>query len=141
METLKSLLPDDLKLLIGQSTSENLDLTCSSLMKSCQLLPQFQRVIGQLTGGAALCRKSKESALDWKKKGNECFSEGDYAKALTFYSKALRYAPMDMDGMDDKLVGTLYVNRASALYVCVSIYFLHCCICHAPVFKVKNFLF
>ncbi|KAI0513760.1 hypothetical protein KFK09_009790 [Dendrobium nobile] len=116
METLKSLLPDDLKLLIGQSTSENLDLTCSSLMKSCQLLPQFQRVIGQLTGGAALCRKSKESALDWKKKGNECFSEGDYAKALTFYSKALRYAPMDMDGMDDKLVGTLYVNRASALY-------------------------
>ncbi|PKU63344.1 hypothetical protein MA16_Dca024970 [Dendrobium catenatum] len=116
METLKSLLPDDLKLLIGQSTSENLDLTCSSLMKSCQLLPQFQRVralfsgsvpietvsllqspffpplfqvIGQLTGGAALCRKSKESALDWKKKGNECFSEGDYAKALTFYSKVV----------------------------------------------------
>lgn len=44
METLKSLLPDDLKLLIAQSTSDNLDLSCTSLLEFCQLLPQFQRV-------------------------------------------------------------------------------------------------
>ncbi|XP_020598553.1 LOW QUALITY PROTEIN: SET and MYND domain-containing protein 4 [Phalaenopsis equestris] len=116
MESLKSLLSDDLKLMIAEGTTDVLDLTCSSLLEFCQHLPQFQSVIGELTGGLALCRKSKEFALDWKGKGNECFSEGDYAKALSFYSKALQCAPMGMDDMDDKLVGTLFVNRACALH-------------------------
>lgn len=45
-------------------------------------------MIGDLTDPElALCRKSKEKALEFKRKGNERFSKGDYAKALSFYSQ------------------------------------------------------
>ncbi|KAG0457405.1 hypothetical protein HPP92_022562 [Vanilla planifolia] len=117
MERLKSVVPDELKLLIAKSTVEDLYLTCSSLLEFFQSLPQFRSVIGEVMGcEVALCRKSSESALDWKKKGNACFIEGDYTKALNFYSKALQYAPTSVGNMDQEFVGVLYANRASALH-------------------------
>ncbi|KAJ0970229.1 hypothetical protein J5N97_023106 [Dioscorea zingiberensis] len=117
MEKLKSLIPGDLKRMIGESTPENLTSTCSSLLDFFLPLPEFQRVIGELTDTElGLCRKSKESALDLKHKGNECFSKGDYVKALNFYSQALRYAPMDAEDNGKNLVALLYVNRASSMH-------------------------
>lgn len=35
-----------------------------------------------------LCGKNKESALEFKRSGNDCFARADYANALHFYSKA-----------------------------------------------------
>ncbi|XP_026656321.1 uncharacterized protein LOC103724370 isoform X2 [Phoenix dactylifera] len=117
MERLKSLIPNDLKRMIGESTTENLTSTCSSLLEFFRPLPQFQHVIKELTDPEmALCRKSKAAALDSKQKGNECFSKGDYVKALSYYSQALRYAPLNYDDIDVNLAATLYVNRASSMH-------------------------
>ncbi|ONK57048.1 uncharacterized protein A4U43_C10F16070 [Asparagus officinalis] len=117
MEELRSLIPSNLKRTISESTSETLTLSCSSLLEFLLPLPQFQRVIGDLTDPKlALCRKSKEKSLGFKKKGNECFSKGDYPKALSFYSQALRYAPMTNGDMDESFVATLYVNRGSSVH-------------------------
>lgn len=63
----------------------------------------------------ALCCKDRNAALENKLKGNECFSNGEYSNALLFYSKALRFAPVDMGDMEINLVALLYVNRASTL--------------------------
>lgn len=35
----------------------------------------------------ALCCKDRYAALESKRKGNECFTSGDYTKALRFYSQ------------------------------------------------------
>ncbi|KAJ4971185.1 hypothetical protein NE237_004284 [Protea cynaroides] len=63
-----------------------------------------------------LCCKNTKAALDFKQKGNECFSSGDYVKASTLYSQGLRFAPMDADDADKSLVTMLYANRASSLH-------------------------
>ncbi|XP_064960764.1 uncharacterized protein LOC103993668 isoform X2 [Musa acuminata AAA Group] len=116
MERLKSLIPDELKRVIGRSAPENLTMTSSLLLDFLRPLPQFQQVIRELTDpDLALCRKSKEAALDSKQKGNECFMKGDYVEALSFYSHALRHAPANSE-MDVNLVATLYVNRASTMH-------------------------
>ncbi|CAL9086903.1 unnamed protein product [Musa textilis] len=117
MERLKSLIPDELKRVIGRSAPENLTKTSSLLLDFLRPLPQFQQVIRELTDpDLALCRKSKEGALDSKQKGNECFIKGDYVEALSFYSHALRHAPASSSEMDVNLVATLYVNRASTMH-------------------------
>lgn len=117
MEKLKSLIPGDLKRMISESAPENLTSTCSSLLDFFLSLPEFQRVVGELTDTElGLCRKSKESALDFKRKGNECFSKGDYVKAINFYSQGLCYAPLDAEDMAKNLVAVLYVNRASSMH-------------------------
>ncbi|XP_074583214.1 uncharacterized protein LOC141839380 [Curcuma longa] len=117
MERLKSLIPDDLKRVIGESTPENLTISSSLILDFLRSSPQFQQVIRELTDPElALCRKNKEAALDSKQKGNECFTKGQYAKALSFYSQALRHAPASSSEMDASLVATLYVNRASAMH-------------------------
>ncbi|XP_039138361.1 uncharacterized protein LOC120275740 isoform X2 [Dioscorea cayenensis subsp. rotundata] len=117
MEKLKLMIPDDLKRMISESTPENLTSICSSLLDFFLSLPEFQRVVEELTDTElGLCRKSKESTLDFKRKGNECFSKRDYVKAINFYSQALRYAPMDAEDMGKNLVAVLYVNRASSMH-------------------------
>ncbi|CAD5174787.1 unnamed protein product [Musa acuminata subsp. malaccensis] len=116
MERLTSLIPDELKRVIGRSAPENLTMTSSLLLDFLRPLPQFQQVIRELTDpDLALCRKSKEAALGSKQKGNECFMKGDYVEALSFYSHALRHAPANSE-MDVNLVATLYVNRASTMH-------------------------
>ncbi|XP_077223586.1 tetratricopeptide repeat (TPR)-like superfamily protein isoform X2 [Tasmannia lanceolata] len=90
MEKLKSLIPINLKQRIFESTSENLPSTCSSLIEFFLTLPEFQRVVRELSDPEmALCRKNVASALDSKQKGNECFSSGDFSKALSFYTQKL----------------------------------------------------
>ncbi|RWW19010.1 hypothetical protein GW17_00016964 [Ensete ventricosum] len=112
MERLKYLIPDELKRVIGRSAPENLTMTSSLLLDLFLPLPQFQQVIlviRELTDpDLALCRKSKEAALDSKQKGNERFMKGDYA---------LRHAPASSSEMDVNLVAALYVNRASSMHV------------------------
>ncbi|RWW54958.1 hypothetical protein BHE74_00038430 [Ensete ventricosum] len=121
MERLKYLIPDELKRVIGRSAPENLTMTSSLLLDLFLPLPQFQQVIlviRELTDpDLALCRKSKEAALDSKQKGNERFMKGDYVEALSFYSHALRHAPASSSEMDVNLVAALYVNRASSMHV------------------------
>ncbi|KNA09438.1 hypothetical protein SOVF_153580 [Spinacia oleracea] len=62
------------------------------------------------------CDKNKEAALELKNKGNACFSSSDYSSAARFYSQALRVAPVDVVDKGNKLVATLYVNRASSFH-------------------------
>ncbi|OVA17151.1 SET domain [Macleaya cordata] len=119
MEKLKLVVPSNLKRMISESTPEDLPYTCSSLLDFFQSLQLFHHVVRELTDPEmALCRKNADAALDFKRKGNDCFSAGDYAKALSFYSQqALCIAPMDdADDEDKNLVATLYVNRASSLH-------------------------
>ncbi|XP_020097964.1 SET and MYND domain-containing protein 4-like [Ananas comosus] len=117
MERLKSLIPNDLKHAIGESTTEKLALTCSSLLHFLRPLPLFHQVIEELTGSEmALCRKSQKAALDLKLEGNRYFSKGEFHQALSFYSQALRQLPMSFDDIDVKLGATLYVNRAAAMH-------------------------
>ncbi|KAI3870267.1 hypothetical protein MKX03_029656, partial [Papaver bracteatum] len=118
MEKLKSVVPSNIMRMISESTADDLPSTCSSLLDFFLSLQLFHDVVRELTDPElGLCRKNAGAALDFKKKGNECFSSGDYAKALSFYSQALRSAPMDKgDETDKNLVPTLYVNRASTLH-------------------------
>ncbi|KAI3963892.1 hypothetical protein MKW92_003748 [Papaver armeniacum] len=118
MEKLKSVVPSNIMRMISESTADDLPSTCSSLLDFFLSLQLFHDVVRELTDPElGLCRKNAGAALDFKKKGNECFSSGDYAKALSLYSQALRFAPMDKgDETDKNLVPTLYVNRASTLH-------------------------
>ncbi|RZC82663.1 hypothetical protein C5167_045450, partial [Papaver somniferum] len=113
MEKLKSVVPSNIMRMISESTADDLPSTCSSLLDFFLSLQLFHDVVRELTDPElGLCRKDAGAALDFKKKGNECFASGDYAKAL-----ALRSAPMDKgDETDKNLVPTLYVNRASTLH-------------------------
>ncbi|XP_010278902.1 PREDICTED: SET and MYND domain-containing protein 4 isoform X2 [Nelumbo nucifera] len=117
MEKLKAVVPSGLKGILSESNPEDIPSTCSSLLEFFQPLPLFQKVVRELTDPeTALCAKNVATALDFKQKGNEYFSSGDYAKALAFYSQALRFAPMEVDKLDEMLATTIYVNRASSLH-------------------------
>ncbi|XP_042492163.1 histone-lysine N-methyltransferase SMYD3 isoform X7 [Macadamia integrifolia] len=118
MEELKRVIPITLKRMIFESTHEDLSSTCSSLLDFLLPLPLFHDVVQGLTNPEmAVCHKNTKAALDFKQKGNDCFSSGDYAKALTLYSQqGLRFAPMEADDADKSLVTVLYANRASSLH-------------------------
>ncbi|XP_017253346.1 uncharacterized protein LOC108223538 isoform X2 [Daucus carota subsp. sativus] len=114
MEELKSAIPPSLKRLISESTVSAIPSTSSSLLQFFRQLPQFHQVVGDLADrDRGLCGKNKESALEFKRSGNDCFARADYANALHFYSKALRDAPSDADVLGRNLVSTLYLNRAT----------------------------
>ncbi|KAL5569695.1 hypothetical protein UlMin_026270 [Ulmus minor] len=117
MEKLKSAIPNNLKQMIGESTSDDLPLTCSSLLDFLHHFQPFHHMVKDLADSeTALCGKNRDEALRWKKKGNQCFVSEDYANALDCYTQALRVAPIDADDMDKNLVATLYMNRASVLH-------------------------
>ncbi|KAL6980952.1 hypothetical protein U1Q18_022588 [Sarracenia purpurea var. burkii] len=117
MEKLKSMVPKTLQRQIAESTTDDLPSTCSSLLDFFLLQSEFRRVVGELTEPeTALCRKNKEAAMEWKSKGNECFSKGEYSKALSLYSQALRVAPTGSENMNKNLEAMLYVNRAFVLH-------------------------
>ncbi|KAK9282913.1 hypothetical protein L1049_011138 [Liquidambar formosana] len=117
MEKLKSIVPSTLKRMVIESTLDDLPSTCSSLLEFLLHRELFHKIIRELADPqTTLCGKNKDAALDSKQKGNECFLSGDYMKALSFYSQALRVAPMDANEKEKNLVATLYVNRASSLH-------------------------
>ncbi|KAJ3690274.1 hypothetical protein LUZ61_019438 [Rhynchospora tenuis] len=117
MERLKLLVPDELKQAIAGSTCETLSVTCAALLEFLRPLPEFKEVISELTDlEIALCRKNESRALDLKLQGNECFSKGDFKQAISFYSQALRYAPLNIECKGLNLVATLYINRASSMH-------------------------
>ncbi|KAJ4744932.1 Tetratricopeptide repeat (TPR)-like superfamily protein [Rhynchospora pubera] len=117
MERLKHLVPDELKRAIAGSTCETLSVTCAGLLEFLLPLPELQQVISELTDlEIALCRKNETRALDLKLQGNECFSKGNFTQAISFYSQALRYAPLHTESKDLNLVATLYVNQASSMH-------------------------
>ncbi|TYK20650.1 N-lysine methyltransferase SMYD2 isoform X3 [Cucumis melo var. makuwa] len=118
MEKLKSLVPENLKQMVGSTTADDLPSSSSFLLRLFQQSQLFFQVIGDLTMDPenALCGKKKDAALELKRQGNQCFLNGDYANALVYYSKALLVAPMNAVDMDKNLVATLYVNRASVLH-------------------------
>ncbi|KAI7727877.1 hypothetical protein M8C21_005862 [Ambrosia artemisiifolia] len=116
MEKLKSRITETLILSISQSNPNNLPNTCSSLLHFLNHLPLFHQMIEDLAHtNTSLCLKNDDSALEFKLKGNNCFSNGDNSNALNFYTQALRVAPRDVDVMGKNLVATLYVNRAAVL--------------------------
>ncbi|XP_052180260.1 uncharacterized protein LOC127793547 isoform X2 [Diospyros lotus] len=117
MEKLQSMVPKTLGRRIAESTPHDLPSTCSSLLDFFLQQPTFHQMVRDLTDPeTALCRKNKEAALESKRKGNECFSKGDYSKALNLYSQALRVAPTNVDDTVKNLVAMLYMNRASVLH-------------------------
>ncbi|XP_058075948.1 uncharacterized protein LOC131224678 isoform X3 [Magnolia sinica] len=90
MEKLKSLVPIHLKQTISGATPDDLPRTCSSLLDFFLSSPRFHQIVGEVTDREmGLCRKNAASALDWKRKGNECFSRGDFINALRFYSQKM----------------------------------------------------
>ncbi|XP_058076467.1 receptor-like protein EIX1 [Magnolia sinica] len=85
MEKLKSLVPIHLKQTISSATPDDLPRTCSSLLNFFQAHPT---IVGEVTDQEmGLRRKNAVYALDWKRKGNECFTSGDFIHALRFYSQ------------------------------------------------------
>ncbi|PKI76469.1 SET and MYND domain-containing protein 4 [Punica granatum] len=117
MEILKSLVPDRLKQRVTISTSGDLLSSSSSLVDFLLPLQEFQFVIEDLADPRrALCAKNKDAAVELKQKGNRCYSSGSYSVALSYYSKALRVAPLEAEDKEKDLVSVLYVNRAAVLY-------------------------
>nr|XP_043618324.1 SET and MYND domain-containing protein 4 [Erigeron canadensis] len=116
MEKLKSRIPETLIHSISQSNPNTLPNTCSSLHDFLNQLPLFHQMIEDLVHKeTSLFLKNKQSALEFKLKGNNSFTSGDYPNALRFYSQALRVAPTDVEDKGKNLVATLYVNRAAVL--------------------------
>ncbi|KAI3783557.1 hypothetical protein L1987_42641 [Smallanthus sonchifolius] len=116
MEKLKSAISQTLILSISQSNPRTLPNTCSSLHDFFNQMPQFHQMIEDLAHtNTSLFLKNEKSALEFKRKGNNCFSNGDSSNDLRFYTQALRVAPRDVDAMGKNLVATLYVNRAAVL--------------------------
>ncbi|XP_038694879.1 SET and MYND domain-containing protein 4 isoform X2 [Tripterygium wilfordii] len=114
MDKLKSVVHESLKLMVADSSPNDLPSTSSSLLKFFSDLPQFHQMIRDLSDpNNALCAKNKDAALVSKQMGNECYLCEDYTTALSCYSQALRLAPIDVDDMGRNLVATLYMNRAS----------------------------
>ncbi|CAN0899779.1 Histone-lysine N-methyltransferase ASHR1 [Linum grandiflorum] len=117
MEKLKSLLPDDLKTTVANSTPDSLPSTCTSLLDFLLNLSQFHQMVKDLAAPqASLCGKNKAASLELKMKGNRCFSNRDYAAAFGFYSQALRVAPQEALDDGKSLLAALYLNRASAFH-------------------------
>ncbi|XP_044461644.1 SET and MYND domain-containing protein 4 isoform X4 [Mangifera indica] len=116
MEKLKSLVPSSIKQMIANSSEDDLPSTCESLLNFFLNLDQFHQVVRDLVDpGSRLCGKNSDAAIELKLKGNQCYLSGDYAKALSFYTQALRIAPVDSIDKDRNLVATLFLNRASLL--------------------------
>ncbi|KAF1865656.1 hypothetical protein Lal_00005033 [Lupinus albus] len=117
MESLKASIPEGLKQMISESSVDNLSTTCSYLHRFFLRFNPFHHMITQLADPSyALCGKSKKAALESKHLGNQCFLDKDYVKALNFYTQALRKAPFEEGDMENNLVVTLYVNRATVLH-------------------------
>ncbi|KAK1283365.1 hypothetical protein QJS10_CPB21g00495 [Acorus calamus] len=117
MERLESMVPVGLKRAIYESTTEDLISTCSALHESFLRIPEFRTILGELNDPEmGLCRKSSVEALKLKNKGNQFFVNGDYEKASSFYSQALRFMPMSADDVDKDFMAVLYVNRASSFH-------------------------
>ncbi|XP_057743124.1 uncharacterized protein LOC130961323 [Arachis stenosperma] len=117
METLKAAIPEGLKRMIGDSTVDDLRATSSSLHSFFHHFEPFHQLLTELVDPKhALCGKSKDAALESKQLGNQCFSKGNYANALDFYTQALRKAPFEDGDMENNLVATLYINRATVLH-------------------------
>ncbi|KMZ61009.1 hypothetical protein ZOSMA_55G00610 [Zostera marina] len=115
MEDVKRLVSEDLRQAIFKSTPDLLVITCTSLID--RLLPsaRFQQVVRELAyPEMGLRRKTPEIALQHKCQGNHHFSNRDYAQALKSYSQALRFSPVDCDGVGKKLLAMIYANRASS---------------------------
>ncbi|XP_057520255.1 uncharacterized protein LOC130800678 isoform X3 [Amaranthus tricolor] len=118
MEKLKSIIPLKIKREIEESCVEELSSTSSSLHEFLAEYPLFQSMLQDLTNPQmGLCTKNKEAAIEFKLKGNDCFSSSDYSQAAYIYSQALRVAPVDASDKDNNLVAMLYVNRASSLHL------------------------
>ncbi|XP_058786654.1 uncharacterized protein LOC131661214 [Vicia villosa] len=117
MEPLKAAIPEKLKQLIGDSTVHTLRDSCSSLHNFFLHFEPFHQMVAELADPSyALCGKNKETALKYKQLGNQCFSNDDYAKALDYYTQALRRAPFEVGEIENNLIATLYINRATVLH-------------------------
>ncbi|CAI8598663.1 unnamed protein product [Vicia faba] len=117
MESLKAAIPEKLKQLIRDSTVHTLRDTCSSLHHFFLHFEPFHQMVAELADPSyALCGKNKETALKYKQLGNQCFSNADYAKALDYYTRALRRAPFEFGAIENNLIATLYINRATVLH-------------------------
>ncbi|XP_057458415.1 uncharacterized protein LOC130749135 [Lotus japonicus] len=117
METLKAAIPEPLKRVIRESTEDDLHSTCSSLHTFFLQFEPFHQMVAELADPKyALCGKSKDAALESKQLGNQCFLNADYVKALDCYTQALRKAPLEVGGMENNLIATLYINRATVLH-------------------------
>ncbi|CAL0327536.1 unnamed protein product [Lupinus luteus] len=117
MESLKASIPEGLKQMISDSTVDNLSTTSSYLHRFFLRFNPFHHMITELADPSyGLCGKSKHDALESKQLGNQCFLDKDYLQALNFYTQALRRAPFEDGDMENNLVATLYVNRATVLH-------------------------
>ncbi|OIW15313.1 hypothetical protein TanjilG_10753 [Lupinus angustifolius] len=117
MESLKASIPEGLKQMISESSVDDLSTTCSYLHRFFLRFNPFHHMITELADPKyGLCGKSKHDALESKQLGNQCFLDKDYVKALNFYTQALRKAPFEDGDMENNLVATLYVNRATVLH-------------------------
>ncbi|KAF7816585.1 SET and MYND domain-containing protein 4 [Senna tora] len=117
MESLKTAIPERLRRMIGESTTDDLPVTCSSLHHFFLHFEPFHQLVSDLADPKnALCGKSESAALESKQLGNQYFLKGDYMKALNCYTKALRVAPLEASDLEKNLVATLYINRATVLH-------------------------
>ncbi|KAK4273796.1 hypothetical protein QN277_017124 [Acacia crassicarpa] len=117
METLKAAIPESLRRMIGESTTDDLPTTCSSLHHFFLHFEPFHQMVTDLADPKnSLCGKSEAAALESKQLGNHYFLREDYMKALNCYTKALRMAPLEAFGPEKNLVAILYINRATVLH-------------------------
>ncbi|XP_054788195.1 uncharacterized protein LOC129294093 isoform X3 [Prosopis cineraria] len=117
METLKAAIPESLRRMIGESTTDDLPTTCASLHHFFLHFEPFHQMVSDLADPKdALCGKSETAALESKQLGNHYFLKGDYMKALNCYTKALRMAPLEAIDLEKNLVAILYINRATVLH-------------------------
>ncbi|CAM6088946.1 unnamed protein product [Calypogeia fissa] len=118
MERLKASIPENLRALIVSTPFNDLQISTGALADHFSTSPQFSQLLEQLTNSSlTVCAKDAEGAAACKRDGNAAFGSQNYGQALSCYTKALRYAPVDSKEEDSrKAQAVLFINRAAALH-------------------------
>ncbi|KAK7098630.1 hypothetical protein V1264_002883 [Littorina saxatilis] len=90
---------------------------CHDDYERLQVVLGTEEVISHLPSQVEKRCKNLEQAESLRAKGNECFKSAKYAKALDYYSQAVRYAPHpSQDDSGSNMLALCFGNRSAAFF-------------------------
>lgn len=86
--------------------------SCHDDFERLKVVLGTSEVLDHISTGFVRWEKSVEQAESLRTKGNQCFKSAQYDKALTYYSKAVRFAPHPaQDNTNSTVLALCFGNR------------------------------